>query len=168
MTEEMKEELLPLPEDAASPLSEEAVSVEASSEIAPMETVPAEISEEVGVNWQERYEKSEARLRDSLTFATLYAPYVKEGETLDTSPVYLRYLELCDKGLTAEEAFAASLHRTHLPSASSKAHLTSGVPAARATVSRMSGEEMAIARELLGETHSDRELERLFRRVAKP
>lgn len=166
MTEEMKEELLPLPEDAA-PLSEEAVSVEALSETASVESMPAATSEEV-VNWQERYEKSEARLRDSLTFATLYAPYVKEGEALDASPVYLRYLELCDKGLTAEEAFAASLHRTHLPSSSSKAHLTSGVPSARATVARMSGEEMAIARELLGETHSDRELERLFRRVAKP
>lgn len=166
MTEEMKEELLPLPEDAA-PLSEEAVSVEALSETAPVESVPAATSEE-GVNWQERYEKSEARLRDSLTFAALYAPYVREGEALDASPVYLRYLELCDKGLTAEEAFAASLHRTYLPSPSSKAHLTSGVPSTRATVARMSGEEMAIARELLGETHSDRELERLFRRVAKP
>lgn len=126
----------------------------------------AESGEEKRVDWQGEYEKSEARLKHSLAFASLFAPYAKEGEDIASSAVYTRFLELVEKGLSTEEAFAAACRRaTGGDASASKAHLRSGVPQTRVTPLRLSGEEMAIARELLGETHSDRELERLFRRV---
>lgn len=120
-------------------------------------------------DWQAKYLAVENTLADSLAFASLYAPYAKAGEAFEKSPVYQRFLAMRSRGLTVSEAFAAAgcdllpAHgREGIPS---KAHLVSSVPRASVASSRMSSEELAIARELLGDGYSSEELHRLFNRV---
>ena len=158
------------------PVLDGALSDGASADVA----LAQESSDEVGEgeevtqkpDWQARYLAVEGTLADSLAFASLWAPYAKAGERIQDNPVYTRFLELRGKGLSVSEAFAAAgcdsipAKRVSV-SSPSKAHLFSGAPYATIASHRMSGEEMAIARELLGEGYSSEELEKLYRRVAK-
>ena len=123
-------------------------------------------SEEV-IDWQARCLAAENALADSLAFAAL-----ETGLEIKDSPIYTRYLDLCAKGLSRDEAFAAAgweRKKTAKSEASvpSKAHLVSGAPASVASAGRMSNEDMMLARDLLGEGYSAEEIEKLWRRVAK-
>ena len=128
------------------------------------EEAPA--AEEV-IDWQARCLAAENALADSLAFATL-----ETGVEIKESPIYTRYLDLCAKGLSRNEAFAAAGWERKKTascevSAPSKAHLVSGAPASVASSGRMSSEDMMLARDLLGEGYSAEEIEKLWRRVAK-
>lgn len=121
-------------------------------------------------DWEKRCLAAEAALADSLEFASLYAA---EGGELDASSlresaVYLRFCELRSMGLSVREAFsAADSQRERKPLPAAKDHLLSS-PARRQTKAlRLSGEELSIARSLLGDEYSNEELLKLYRRVAK-
>ena len=125
------------------------------------------VSTEEVIDWQARCLAAETALADSLAFAAL-----ETGVEIKDSPIYTRFLDLCSKGLSQNEAFAAAgweRKKTAKPEASvpSKAHLVSGAPASVSSAGRMSNEDMALARDLLGEGYSAEEIEKLWRRVAK-
>lgn len=135
-----------------------------SGEVIDKEIAP--VSEEA-TDWQARCIAAEAALADSLAFAAL-----ETGVEIKDSPIYSRYLDLCAKGLSRDEAFAAAGWDRKKPtkadvSTPSKAHLVSGAPAGVASMGRMPNEDMMLARDLLGEGYSPEEIEKLWRRVAK-
>ena len=141
-----------------APLDEELKETEESS-------CDKETSEEV--DWQARCLAAESTLADSLIFAAL-----ESGVKMEESTTYRRFLDLRAKGLTAGEAFAAAgWERAEKKSESerlpSKAHLVSGAPVSLASSRRIPTEEMALARDLLGEGYSSDDIEKLWRRVAK-
>lgn len=148
MENEMKENEALLVENEEVPKNEE---------VLPKEETP---------DWQARCLAAETALADSLAFAAL-----ETGVEIKDSPIYARYLDLCAKGLSANEAFAAAAwDRKPIKQAASipsKAHLFSGAPASVSSVGRMSNEDMALARDLLGEGYSAEQIEKLWRRVAK-
>lgn len=118
-------------------------------------------------DWQARCLAAESALADSLAFASL-----ETGVEIGESPIFKRFLDLRAKGLSNEEAFAAAGWERKTPvrevsAPPSKAHLTSGAPATLAQSSRISNEELTLARELLGDGYSTDKLEKLWRRVAK-
>ncbi len=127
------------------------------------ETLPCE---EV-IDWQARCLAAENALADSLAFAAL-----ETGMKIGDSPIYQKFLDLRAKGLSEQEAFAAAGWErqkttradTGIPS---KAHLVSGAPATLAVSMRISNEDMALARDLLGEEYPTETIEKLWRRVAK-
>ena len=118
-------------------------------------------------DWQARCLAAESALADSLAFAAL-----ETGVEIKDSPIYNRFLDLCAKGLSRNEAFAAAAWDRKKPEKQegkvpSKAHLFSGAPASVRSVGRMSSEDMTLARDLLGDGYSAEEIEKLWRRVAK-
>ncbi len=121
-------------------------------------------------DWEKRCLAAEAALEDSLEFASLYAA---EGGELDAaslrdSAVYRRFCELRGMGLSVKEAFsAADSAREKKPIPAAKSHLLSSPAKRQKNASRLSGEELAIARNLLGDDYSTEELMKLYRRVAK-
>ena len=125
-----------------------------------------EVSEDLP-DWQSRCLAAEAALADSLAFAAL-----ETGVEIKDSPIYARYLDLCAKGLSRNEAFAAAAWDRKKPETKeaarpSKSHLFSGAPASAVSFGRMSSEDMTLARDLLGEGYSTEKIEKLWRRVAK-
>lgn len=138
--------------------------------------IPEEASKEVSdkapeeVDWEKRCLLAEAALEDSLEFASLYfaeGGEIEKGELLENA-VYRRFCELRSMGLSVKEAFSAadSAREKKLPLAT-KAHLVSSPSQRRAREMRLSGEELAIARNILGDEYSNEELMKLYRRVAK-
>jgi len=148
--------------NATDTLSDEALSEEETKE----ESEPREESSD----WEKRCLAAEAALADSLEFASLYA---SEGGELDAaslrdSTVYRRFCELRSMGLSVREAFsAADSARERKPIPAAKDHLLSSPSRRQTRASRLSGEELAIARSLLGEEYSTEELMKLYRRVTK-
>jgi len=118
-------------------------------------------------DWQARCLAAESALADSLAFAAL-----ETGLQIGESPIFRRFLDLRAKGLSEQEAFAAAgwerqKSQREESGRPSKAHLVSGAPATLAMSSRISNEDMALARDLLGEDYSAEKIEKLWRRVAK-
>lgn len=154
--------------------SEEETTAMPEAEEASEDTAVSETGAET-IDWKSRYESAERSLQDALDFAALYAPYAESKEDLRTSGVYTRFCELRALGLSLEEAFSAVVRSERAPtqvgatalSPASKQHLTSTVPKGFGGAVRLSGEELAVARELLGDTYSGEELAKLYRRVAK-
>ena len=135
--------------------------LEENNEKAPAE----EVSE--ATDWQARCLAAESALADSLAFAAL-----ETGVPIGESPIYHRFLDLRAKGLSEEEAFAAAGWERQKTTKDegknpSKAHLVSGAPATLALSSRISNEDMRLARDLLGDGYSNETIEKLWRRVAK-
>ena len=121
-------------------------------------------------DWQSRCLEAEAALGDSLEFAALYAAEGGElsAETLRESAVYRRFCELRRMGLTVKEAFsAADSARERKSPPAGKEHLLSAPMKQKTSPHRLSGEELALAKQLLGEDYSNEELMKLYRRVAK-
>ncbi|MBQ4121698.1 MAG: hypothetical protein IJD35_06775 [Clostridia bacterium] len=142
------------------------------NECLPDETEPSLEEEknspaEEAPDWQARCLAAESALADSLAFAAL-----ETGLKIGESPIFRRFLDLRAKGLSEQEAFAAAgWERQKTPreerGSPSKAHLVSGAPATLAVSNRISNEDMAIARDLLGEDYPAETIEKLWRRVAK-
>ena len=145
---------------------------EALDDEAPEEGAEAgeEALEQGGEDWEKRCLAAEAALEDSLEFASLYAAEGGEldAETLRDSKVYQRFCELRAMGLSVKEAFsAADSARERRPSPAAKSHLLSSPSRRQTKASRLLGEELAIARQILGDEYSNEELMKLYRRVAK-
>lgn len=132
------------------------------------ETAPAEGTP----SWEERCRQVEETLSQTRTLFTLAAGY----GFVPTPEQEEQFHRLKQLGLTADEAFFAANGARLLshpspegdkkePPLSSKAHLTSSMPAAYGAQSGMSREERQIAKELLGEDLTTEELEKLYKRV---
>ncbi|MBR2986672.1 MAG: hypothetical protein IKC63_01505 [Clostridia bacterium] len=113
---------------------------------------------------------SENALADALSFASLYAKEGGEvGEELVSSEVFRRFTALRGMGLSVKEAFYAADSsrdkRSTLPSAG-KEHLTASHTKLRQNGHYVSGEELSMIKELLGEDYSTDDVMKLIRRVS--
>ena len=121
-------------------------------------------------DWESRCLAAEAALADSLEFAELYAAEGGElsAPSLRESEVYRRFCELRSLGLSVKEAFfAADSAREKKPSLADKHHLLSSPAKRQPKYPRLSGEELMLARQILGDEYSNEDLMKLYRRVAK-
>lgn len=122
-------------------------------------------------DWQTRCLSAEAALEDSLEFASLYlaAGGTEDLATMKENAIYQRFVSLRALGLSVKEAFSAadSAREKPLPPAASKGHLVSSHTRMKPDGLLLMGEELAIAREILGDDYSQDELVKLYRRVAK-
>lgn len=128
--------------------------------------------EEERVDWKARCERAEQSLDDAWDFARLYAPHAEALDSWRESGVYKRFCQLRALGLSVKEAFSAANCQNvqavgEAAAFSSKTHLTSSVPKGFGGGVRLSGDELMIARELLGDSYSGDELAKLYRRVVK-
>ena len=133
------------------------------------------ISSDEGVpseNWEKRCLAAEAALEDSLEFAVMYAAEgggLADAESMRENATYQRFCELRALGLSVKEAFCAAdsaRAKKPLPPAA-KDHLRSSHTRLAANTTRLTGEELTIAKSLLGDDYSADELLKLYRRVAK-
>lgn len=162
-------------------LSEAAKGPEASREEASV-GLPVEAAEDVTEDAEEDLPLSEKReqaepveengdtsLDEALAFALLFAPFAGSGA--DEGALFKRYRTLRSLGLSVQEAFSAASCSYTAPEAgrapASKAHLVSGVPKGCDRGLHLAGEELRLARELLGDDYSGEELASLYRRVTK-
>ena len=155
-------------EDAVMP--EEAVSdtsvPEEDEDVGEEEKAPVE-------DWEKRCLAAEAALDDSLEFAVLYAESgggLIDGDSMRESSLYRRFSELRALGLSTKEAFCAAdsaREKKRAAQNAAKDHLCSTHTARRPAAERLQGEELMIAKGLLGEDYSYDELMKLYRRVAK-
>ncbi len=109
-------------------------------------------------------------LDEALAFALLFAPLAGSGA--DEGALFKRYWALRSLGLSVREAFSAAScsvagSEEAVRAPASKAHLISGVPKGCDRGLRLAGEELRLARELLGDDYSGEELASLYRRVTK-
>ncbi len=133
---------------------------------------PAVHEEQAAAGREDSAEEREKDLEEALAFALLYTPRPGRGRASEKA-IFRRFCELRRLGLSVREAFsvadcAGGDGKEEFPTESlSKSHLTSSVPKAYDRGPRLAGEELRIARELLGDSYSGEELVRLYRRVTK-
>ena len=144
-------------------VSDDAVNTEAVSE-----ETSVEASSE-SVDWEKRCLSAEAALEDSLEFATMYVAAGGEPSALKDNAIYQRFTALRAMGLTVKEAFSAADSARAKPCAPmhSKDHLVSSHTRLKSDAIRLTGDEMTVARELLGDDYSSEEILKLYRRVLK-
>ncbi|MBQ7365007.1 MAG: hypothetical protein IJW46_05365 [Clostridia bacterium] len=148
-------------------LTEEAEAVKALSDMPEGAISPSEEA----VDWKSRCQAAEEALSDSLAYAGLCAENgaACDGTALD-SPIYQRFCALRSMGLSVKEAFyAADSARVKAKDQqpSGKGHLVASHTRMQNDSTHLTGEELSVMRELLGEEYSLDELMKLYRRVAK-
>lgn len=144
-------------------VSDDAVNTEAVSE-----ETSVEASSE-SVDWERRCLDAEAALEDSLEFATMYVAAGGESGALKDNAIYQRFVSLRALGLSVKEAFSAadSARAKPIAPSHSKDHLISSHTRLKGDALRLTGDEMATIKDLLGDDYSSEEILKLYRRVTK-